>query len=145
MTASASYRSHGQLWSDLLIALGGSEAFLTRDLSERQFLFEILDVLGGSGSELVLGGRENIMAAIVNAAGGSVSPHQGNFNSLLAEFVVTLGGDRLSPLYNSTGELLAAAVNAATDTGGGGGGDEFVLQLGGLNLQLDGQDLTLGA
>ncbi len=31
------------------------------------------------------------------------------------------------------------------DTGGGGGGDEFVLQLGGLNLQLGGQDLTLGA
>jgi hypothetical protein len=104
------------------VALGGSEAFLTRDLSERQFLFEILAALGGSSSNLVLGGRENIMAAIITAAGGSVSPHEGGFNVLLAELVVALGGDPVSASHSSLGELLAAAVNAA-DTGGGGGGD----------------------
>jgi hypothetical protein len=40
---------------------------------------------------------------------------------------------------------LALRPSRPLSSGGGGGGDEFVLQLGGLNLQLGGQDLTLGA
>jgi hypothetical protein len=125
MTASASYRSHTQLWSDLLVALGGSEASLRRHLSERQFLFEILDVLGGSSTTLNLGGRASIMKAIVVAAGGSVSPNHVSFNVLLAQLVEALGGDPISPAYNSTAQLLAAAVNAV-DTGGGGDTPEWV-------------------
>jgi hypothetical protein len=39
----------------------------------------------------------------------------------------------------------AAAAFMLGKAGGGGGGDEFTLQLGGLNLRLGGQDLTLGA
>jgi hypothetical protein len=125
MTASAAYRSHTQLWSDLLVALGGSEASLRRHLSERQFLFEILDVLGGSSTTLNLGGRASIMKAIVVASGGSVSPNHVSFNVLLAQLVEALGGDPISPSYNSTAQLLAAAVNAAADTGGGGGGGDY--------------------
>ncbi len=47
----------------------------------------------------------------------------------------------MTPMYG----MNPPNVTPRVDTGGGGGVDAFVLQLGGLNLQLDGQDLTLGA
>jgi hypothetical protein len=118
MTVSASNRSLRQLWSDLLVALGGSEAFLTRDLSERQVLIEILNTFGESYSKRTIGGRENILARIVTAAGGSASPRHGQ-HELLVALVVALGGSALLPYSSSTAELVAAAVNAA-DTNGGG-------------------------
>ncbi len=119
MTVSASTRSTKQLWSDLLVALGGEEGFLTRDLSERQFLIEILNTFGGSYSKRTIGGRENILAAIVIAAGGNASPRHSQ-PELMAALVVALGGDPIAPYSSSMSELLAAAVNAA-DTGGSGG------------------------
>lgn len=77
MTVSYLTRSRRQLWSDLLVAMGGSEAFLTRHLSERDVLIEILNTFGGSYSKRTIGGRENILAAIVVAAGGTASPRHG--------------------------------------------------------------------
>jgi hypothetical protein len=104
-----------QLWSELLVALGGSEGFLTRDLSERQVLIEILNTFGGSYSKKTIGGRENILAAIVVAAGGSASPRRSQ-NELLAALITAIGGSPPSYLSSSKSELLAAAVNAATVT-----------------------------
>lgn len=119
MTVSASNRSIKQLWSDLLVALGGEEGFLTRDLSERQVLIELLNTFGGSYTKRTIGGRENILAAIVVAAGGTASPRHSQ-PELLASLVAALGGDPVDPLSSSMSQLLAAAVNSA---GGGGGGD----------------------
>lgn len=141
MTVSASHRPLRQLWSDLLVALGGSEAFLTRDLSERQVLIEILNTFGGSFSRLNIGGRENILAAIVTAAGGNASPRHGQ-NELLAALVVALGGAALPPYSSSTGELVAACVNAA-DAGGGGGGENRVLAENGDLLKTELGDLII--
>lgn len=114
MTVSASNRPMKQLWSDLLVALGGEEGFLTRDLSERKVLIEILNTFGGSYSKRTIGGRENILAAIVVAAGGSASPRRGK-RELLGALITALGGTPPPPYSTSTEELLAAAANAADD------------------------------
>lgn len=143
MTVSHLTRTRDQLWSDLLVALGGSEAYLTRSLSEREVLFEIRDIYGGSVSKLNLAHEDEILVSIVNAAGGSASIRHSR-PEMLAALVTALGGAAPDALSSSTGELLAACVNAA-DTGGGGGADALLLETGDGLLLETGDNLLLDA
>ncbi len=122
MTVSYNNRAYRQLWSDLLVALGGSEAFLTRSISERKVLLEILDAYEATVSLRDVDDWDALLARVVVAAGGTASHLRQNKHEMLAALVTALGGDAPSPYLSSISQLLAAAVNAA-DTGGGGGGD----------------------
>lgn len=124
MTVSHLTRTRDQLWSDLLVALGGDEAFLTRSLSERQIILEILDTYDSSISLLTIDDVDALLAAVVNEAGGSASHLRQNKHEILAALVTALGGTAPSSSTSSTGELLAAAVNAAE--AGAGGTPEWV-------------------
>lgn len=73
----------------------------------------------------MIGGKENILSAILTAAGGTSSPRHGE-REILAALVVALGGATISAHSSSTNQLIAAAVNAATDSGGGGSTPEWV-------------------
>lgn len=121
MTVSNLSRSRRQLRSDLLVALGGSEAYLTRSISERKILLEILETYAVTVSTRDVDDLDKLLARVVGAAGGTASHLRQNKHEMLAALVTALGGTAPSPYSSSTEELLAAAVNAA-DTGGGGGG-----------------------
>lgn len=122
MTVSHHDRTLRQLWSDLLVALGGEEAFLTRSVSERDILLEILDIYDAPVSLRDVDDLDQLLALTVVAAGGTASHLRQSKHEMLAALVTALGGTPPSPYSSSSGELLAAAVNAV-DTGGGGGGD----------------------
>jgi hypothetical protein len=97
------------MWSDLLVALGGSEAYKT--MSEEEMLAAIRNTYGGSVSALTTSGSD-LLASIVSAAGGSASDLTEDEEHMLATLVAALGGSG-SALTSSSDALLAASVNAA--------------------------------
>jgi hypothetical protein len=109
MTVSRLARSRAQMWSDLLVAVGGSESYKT--MSEEQMLAAIRNTYGGSVSAFTTS-ESDLLASIVGAAGGSTSDLTQDEERMLATLAAALGGSG-SALTSSSDALLAASVNAA--------------------------------
>jgi hypothetical protein len=113
MTVSRLARSRAQMWSDLLVALGGADSYKT--MSEEEMLAAIRNTYGGSVSALTTS-KSDLLASIVSAAGGSASDLTEDEEQMLAELLSALGGSG-SALTSSPDALLAASVDAAGGDG----------------------------
>ncbi|MCK1670289.1 hypothetical protein [Bradyrhizobium sp. 150] len=103
------------MWSDLLVALGGSDSYKT--MSEEQMLAAIRNTYGGSVSALTTS-ESDLLASIVGAAGGSASVLTQDEEQMLAALLSALGGS--GSALTSPSEVLLAAIIIQREGGGGG-------------------------
>lgn len=88
--------------------------------------------------------REQWLATVADGLTGSSHSHLTSSEAaLLAAVATDLSGSTVSALTSGEAAMLAIIVNNPSE--GGGGEPEGALQLNGETLQLNSEDLTLGA